>query len=119
MPIGLSPSHWTPARAPGADPCRNWLARRRGRTYPVRPRTMLMSVSVLRRRLEREGRGAGLRRLQPDAAHEVPEVDDLRVEHGLSAGDERAGELALGVGPAEDVGEAEMSEGELGVGPVE
>ncbi len=56
-----------------------------------------------------------LRRLEPDPAREGPQLREAMMQHGLAASDEADGQPALGVGPAKDVGEAEMPEGLVGV----
>src|SRR5436190_24259929 len=54
-----------------------------------------------------------------DAAEDLPHPEERGVKERLAARHEGAADLALGVGPRDDVGEAEVAEGVARVGAVE
>src|SRR5829696_516745 len=58
-----------------------------------------------------------LRHLARDPLHQPVEAGELRVDDRLAGGDQPGGNPALGIGPAHDVDQTEMPEGEVGVAP--
>src|SRR5262249_38232365 len=55
---------------------------------------------------------------EPDLPQDVVEIEDLRIDRRFAAREQRRRDVALWIGPAEDVGEPYVPEGIWRVGPV-